>query len=237
MGKPKKNVARLGDKGSHGGAIVTAASTIFVNGKPMARVGDMYACPKHGSNPIVTGATSVLGEGKLVAYKGSWTACGARIIEGSSDTFVGLESGSYQAMSIFSGPVPGRGIPQAEICAKIADVKSSKAVSDKLKDTLALSNKNGWEYAGWIIEDPKGNYCIDEIYTDKEPYYVINKPKPKNAVGHFHTHPMAGIAKPSDTDIEFVQYQKEKVLFYLTLASSGDEAYQNDEGIEFSCDD
>jgi uncharacterized Zn-binding protein involved in type VI secretion len=83
-----KPVARLGDTGSHGGEIISAASTIFVNNKPVARVGDMYACSKHGNNPIVTGAKSVFGQGKLVAHVGSKTACGATITSGSPDTFV-----------------------------------------------------------------------------------------------------------------------------------------------------
>jgi uncharacterized Zn-binding protein involved in type VI secretion len=84
-GKP---VAKVGDVGSHGGAITTGSSTIFVNDKPMARVGDTYACPKHGPNPIVTGAPSVFGQRQLVAHIGSKTACGAFITSGSPDTFV-----------------------------------------------------------------------------------------------------------------------------------------------------
>ncbi|MDR3362169.1 MAG: PAAR domain-containing protein [Desulfovibrio sp.] len=87
-----KPVARLGDTGSHGGEIISAAPTIFVNNKPIARVGDMYACPKHGNNPIVTGAKSVFGQGKLVAHVGSKTACGATITSGSPDTFVDIPS-------------------------------------------------------------------------------------------------------------------------------------------------
>jgi uncharacterized Zn-binding protein involved in type VI secretion len=83
-----KPVARVGDTGSHGGAITTGSNTVFVNDKPMARVGDTYACPKHGPNPIVTGAPSVFGQRQLVAHVGSKTACGAIITSGSPDTFV-----------------------------------------------------------------------------------------------------------------------------------------------------
>lgn len=84
-GKP---VARVGDAGSHGGAITTGSSTILVNDKPMARVGDTYACPEHGPNPIVTGAPFIFGPDQLVAHVGSKTACGATITSGSPDTFV-----------------------------------------------------------------------------------------------------------------------------------------------------
>ena len=84
----RKPVARVGDAGSHGGVITNGASTIFVNDRPVARVGDIYDCPKHGPNPIVTGAKSVFGMGQLVAHVGSKTACGATITSGSPDTFV-----------------------------------------------------------------------------------------------------------------------------------------------------
>ena len=97
-GKP---VARLGDPGSHGGNITTGSSPIFVNSMPVALVGDTYSCPVHGSNPITTGAPHVFGLGKDVAHVGSQTACGATIIAGSPDTFVG-ESGGGAPTSFFS---------------------------------------------------------------------------------------------------------------------------------------
>ena len=84
-GKP---VARVGDTGSHGGSITTGSNSFFVNSKPIARVGDIYDCPEHGPNPIVTGASHVFGQGYLVAHIGSKTACGAIIVSGSPDTFV-----------------------------------------------------------------------------------------------------------------------------------------------------
>ncbi|MBF6043187.1 MULTISPECIES: PAAR domain-containing protein [Pseudomonas] len=97
-GKP---VARLGDPGSHGGAITTGSSPIFVNSLPIALVGDTYSCPIHGSNPITTGAPHVFGLGKEVAHVGSKTACGATITAGSPDTFVG-NAGSSSTSSFFS---------------------------------------------------------------------------------------------------------------------------------------
>jgi uncharacterized Zn-binding protein involved in type VI secretion len=83
-----KGVARKGDTGSHGGTITTGSGKVFVNDRPMARVGDTYACPKHGNNPIISGVQTVFGEGMLAAHVGSKTACGATITSGSPDTFV-----------------------------------------------------------------------------------------------------------------------------------------------------
>jgi uncharacterized Zn-binding protein involved in type VI secretion len=84
----EKGVARLSDTGSHGGKIINGSNSIFVNGRPMARVGDLYACPIHGNNPIISGVTTIFGEGMLVAHVGSMTACGAVITSGSPDTVV-----------------------------------------------------------------------------------------------------------------------------------------------------
>lgn len=79
-------VARLGDAGSHGGTIITASPDVFVNDKPVARVGDLYACPDHGVNPIVTGSPDIAVNDKAAAVVNiSKTACGATITEGSSD--------------------------------------------------------------------------------------------------------------------------------------------------------
>ncbi len=84
----KTSVARLGDTGSHGGEIITGADNTLVNGRPVARVGDIYDCREHGPNPIVTGASQISGELREVAHVGSKTACGATITTGSPDTFI-----------------------------------------------------------------------------------------------------------------------------------------------------
>lgn len=85
---PRKPVARVGDIGSHGGTITSGSPKVKANGLPIARVGDIYNCPIHGPNPIVSGAPTVFGPDRLVAHIGSKTACGAIITSGSPDTFV-----------------------------------------------------------------------------------------------------------------------------------------------------
>jgi len=53
--------------------------------KPVARVGDMHACPiqGHGVTPIVSGSASKV-DGAPVARVGDKTGCGATIVQGSS---------------------------------------------------------------------------------------------------------------------------------------------------------
>lgn len=75
-------VVTRGDAGSHGGAITSACSRHYANnGRLIARLGDTYACPIHGPNPISGGASPVLEvEGAMAALNGSTAACGAAMI-------------------------------------------------------------------------------------------------------------------------------------------------------------
>jgi uncharacterized Zn-binding protein involved in type VI secretion len=88
MGSP---VARLGDTSNHGGTIITAASSTFINGKLAARKGDLHSCPipGHGVTPITSGSDSVIVEGRPIARIGDTVGCGAIINSGSPDTLAG----------------------------------------------------------------------------------------------------------------------------------------------------
>ncbi|WFS02775.1 PAAR domain-containing protein [Rhizobium tumorigenes] len=77
-------IARLGDAGSHGGAIISAASKWRCEGAFIARLGDAYACPIHGTNAIVGGSSRWMCEGAPIARHGDATACGASLISGAS---------------------------------------------------------------------------------------------------------------------------------------------------------
>lgn len=82
-------VARIGDAGSHGGEIVSGSPNVNCNRIPAARVGDTYACPIHGPNPIVAGSPTVRLNSRDVARIGDPTACGAVIVEGSPNVTAG----------------------------------------------------------------------------------------------------------------------------------------------------
>jgi uncharacterized Zn-binding protein involved in type VI secretion len=86
MSKP---IARIGDTGTHGGAIVTGSPNVTVNGIPVARVTDTYACPFHGPNPIIMGSALLTANNLQVARIGDPTACGATIATGSFNTWDG----------------------------------------------------------------------------------------------------------------------------------------------------
>ncbi|MDD3484215.1 PAAR domain-containing protein [Azovibrio restrictus] len=73
---------RLGDPTDHGGVVVSASPATLVEGKPVARIGDLVACPipGHGVCKIVTGDPSTVVDGSPVARQGDKTACGATLI-------------------------------------------------------------------------------------------------------------------------------------------------------------
>ncbi len=77
-----KRVIRLGDPTSHGGTVVSASSTVIINGKPVARVGDSVTCPipGHGVVTIVEGDSAWLDNDRPIALQGHKTSCGASLI-------------------------------------------------------------------------------------------------------------------------------------------------------------
>jgi len=79
-------VARLGDTSTHGGAVITSALRTDVEGQPVARMGDLFLCPKHGVKPIVSGSTQTFVEGAPVARLGDKVACGAILMPNTPKT-------------------------------------------------------------------------------------------------------------------------------------------------------
>lgn len=62
----------MGDKTSHGGTVISADFTCDINGKNIARVGDMTVCPKcKGTFPITSGPTDVV-DGRGMVMRVTW---------------------------------------------------------------------------------------------------------------------------------------------------------------------
>ncbi|MES2017628.1 MAG: PAAR domain-containing protein [Pseudomonadota bacterium] len=71
---------RLGDKTSHGGAVLEASQHSDSAGIGIARMGDKVSCPNHGSGTIASGDSTMIVDGKPVARHGDKTSCGATLI-------------------------------------------------------------------------------------------------------------------------------------------------------------
>lgn len=86
----------LGDKTSHGGTVISADFTCDINGKYMARQGDMVVCPKcKGIFAIKTAAPDTVdAQGRGYARHMDMTDCGARLISGQITTVWVNESSS-----------------------------------------------------------------------------------------------------------------------------------------------
>ena len=82
-----KYIIVIGDRTSHGGTVITADYTSDINGKYIARVGDMTVCPRcRGTFPITTGASDTIFSPQPVACDGDKTACGATLISSQLTT-------------------------------------------------------------------------------------------------------------------------------------------------------
>lgn len=72
----------VGDKTTHGGTVISGDVTSDIDGKCLARVGDMVVCLKcKGVFAITSGAPDIVdGQGRSYARHMDTTACGARLI-------------------------------------------------------------------------------------------------------------------------------------------------------------
>ncbi len=84
-------IARLADRSSHGGTIITACQKTYAGGRRIARKGDLHACPisGHGVTPIVGNVSPlIITEGRNTAKVGSVAGCGAVIVTGDVKTII-----------------------------------------------------------------------------------------------------------------------------------------------------
>lgn len=85
------NTIRLGDPSDHGGVMITAGSTVLVNGILMCVDQDMHSCPikDHGVTPVTATSSVKSNDGKRVVKIGDTAGCGAVLISGSPTLTVG----------------------------------------------------------------------------------------------------------------------------------------------------
>ena len=86
-----KGFVLLGDKTTHGGLVLSASSTMIVNGKKVALIGDKVSCPKqgHGVNTIIEGSPEWSSDGKAIAVDGCRCECGCQLISSAPDCVIG----------------------------------------------------------------------------------------------------------------------------------------------------
>lgn len=86
-----KGFVLICDDTTHGGQVISASSTMVVNGKKVALVGDKVNCPKegHGINAIIEGSPEWTSDGKAVVVDGCHCECGCQVISSAPDCVIG----------------------------------------------------------------------------------------------------------------------------------------------------
>lgn len=85
------NIVRLGDGSDHGGTMITAGSSVKVNGIPLCIDQDLHSCPipGHGVTTVIASGSVKSTNSKKVIKIGDTAGCGAVIVEGSSTLTIG----------------------------------------------------------------------------------------------------------------------------------------------------
>ncbi|MDR1397818.1 MAG: PAAR domain-containing protein [Desulfarculales bacterium] len=80
--KNNRGVIRIGDKTSHDGQVITVYGEMEVQGRIVARIGDLVSCPRCEGGPfkVIEGDLDVTDHGIPVAFDGHKTECGAILI-------------------------------------------------------------------------------------------------------------------------------------------------------------
>lgn len=81
-----KAPVRYGDTTTHGGHVMTASSSMIIDGKACALVGDRVHCPEHGDVEIMEGDDGYTEKGRSIAPHRCHTTCGAEVLA-STDEF------------------------------------------------------------------------------------------------------------------------------------------------------
>ncbi len=144
--------ARLNDMGSAHGCfpptnIIAASSSVFINNKPAARLGDALAphgCGKCSAHPriIARGSASVFINGIPAARLGDMISCGGAIMTASGDVMIGdagasLSSAAGAANTVFNHM-------QQQIAKQLAtDPDAEFAVFESMRTTLVNARQTG----------------------------------------------------------------------------------------------
>lgn len=122
----------VGDMTSGGGSVVSGSMETDIDGRPVARVGDMATCQLHkGAFPIVSGDPTLIVEGQPVARHGDRLACGCQVLA-HQQSHVLIDAGLAVASAALSA------VPQASSAASIAEPATTAVCEECL---LAAARK------------------------------------------------------------------------------------------------
>ncbi|MEJ8824244.1 PAAR domain-containing protein [Variovorax humicola] len=82
-----RGIILVGDRTSHDGVVITGSEIDVIDGRPIARLGDLVDCPvrypggvPHGINRIIEADVTTMLNGRPIALEGHRTECGCTLI-------------------------------------------------------------------------------------------------------------------------------------------------------------
>lgn len=144
----RRHVVRLGDPTTHGGQVVSASATRFINGKQVARMGDHATCPLpgHGIVTIIEGDPFWTDDGKPIALEGHKCSCGCSLISTLATLGRSLEGagsagfGATNVEAISEKAYPGDDIEELEIMYEIVEAQTGKPIEGMTYKLISGSN-------------------------------------------------------------------------------------------------
>jgi uncharacterized Zn-binding protein involved in type VI secretion len=188
--KDGRMVIRLSDTTTHGGRVITSSDNWTVDGRPVARVGDMVMCPQCNNQayPIVQGDGTITQDGRPVAFEGHLTACGARLISSLQGSQPAMQNAVYRPAQEPASATPAQhsytdaGARQVDI----SDIRVHRSPIFRHRDPTdevlrIMINNNSEGHAGFMIGegkqsmlyDPSGSYtgCFVRECQNGDPTY------------------------------------------------------------------
>ena len=153
-----------------GGTIITGASSMLVNNKPVARMGDKVICTGCGMMAtIIQGDANVLIEGKPIAYAGCMTSHGGFITSGQANALI---SGT-KPPKIVTMPIEKIDFPNITIKNKVLaymaghgdKLKEAKENIEKLKE-LAPKTKE---------EEDSAEVTLTSTFAEDQLHFMAKK--------------------------------------------------------------
>ncbi|EAN1668801.1 PAAR domain-containing protein [Salmonella enterica] len=86
-----KGIIRLHDKLSSGGEVISASSTMIIDGIKAALLNDLVSCPieEHGVNRIVGTSPEWQSDSEQAAFDGAQCQCGCTVIASATGGILG----------------------------------------------------------------------------------------------------------------------------------------------------
>ena len=169
----------MGDRTSHGGAVISGDPAWTVDGQPVARVGDKVTCPrcKRTSTIVSSRFQRVIGRGKPVAFDQDVTDCGALLYS---------RHNNHAGYSDENGDQPATKARALESNAVVENREPKK--SPRFQEHFILrNNETGEPLAGvpYTVQTGDGRSVTGETDSQGRTEIVwTDSPKPIEVIAH-----------------------------------------------------